>query len=220
MVNRSKLYFFSLFGAGIMINQILQIKDVNLEYYSINPIYIFKNLELNVFERELIGIMGPSGSGKTSLFRLIMGYILPSNGKIEMTEKPTLIPQMPILNPYLTVEEILQLEFLNDKKNLEIEELLNQFDLTNVKNQLFETLSGGQKQRVVLLTKIASNHKFILADEPFNSMDKKTSEITRDLFFEQLKKHKITAILTSHNPMHLETMNKIYKIENHKLVQC
>ena len=204
-----------------MSNQILKLKNVNLEFYSINPIKIFNNLDLDVFEKDLVGIMGPSGSGKTSLFRLIMGYIHPTGGKIEMIEKPILISQIPSLNPYLTIYEILELEYMNNNNNnsLNVEHLLSQFDLINVRNQLFETLSAGQKQRDVLLTKIISHCKFILADEPFHSLDKKTSENTRDIFLEQIRKNNITVIMSSHNPLHVDTMTKIYRIENYKLIQ-
>jgi putative hydroxymethylpyrimidine transport system ATP-binding protein len=197
-----------------MRNSILTIKNVYLSFQSIDEIKIFEDLNFEVKEGDLVGIKAPSGSGKTSLFRLIMNYIKPNSGSIELTKDPTLISQKPYLNPYLTVNELLEIELLQNPKKMDLEDIFKNTGLFECKDHLFSNLSGGQKQRVVLLSKLISNKKFILADEPFSALEKKTSEETIILFFSQLKEWKITSILTSHNPEHLKNVDKIFTIEN------
>ena len=201
---------------------ILTISNLSFSYVSVDRIKIFEDLNLEVVEKEMIGIKSPSGSGKTTLFELIMGNLKPDSGFITSSIKPIIISQIPFLNPYLTINEIIDLELIKNRhdSNKEIANgLISKLQLQEHLDKLFLTLSGGQKQRVLLITKILSGCEFILADEPFNSLDKKTSIETRDYFMDQLKEKNITLIMTSHNPIHLEHMDKIYTIANHKLVE-
>ncbi|OLS22731.1 MAG: putative ABC transporter ATP-binding protein YxlF [Candidatus Heimdallarchaeota archaeon LC_3] len=180
---------------------------------------IFEKLSFVVNKGERIGIFGPSGSGKTSLFFLILGLIRPSSGTISISSSIQLIPQIPILDPWLTCEEILEISNLRKNANKEIHETLKDVGLYNQKNQLVTTLSGGEKQRLTVAASLITGKKILLADEPFGRLDLKSTYKTRDFLLKIAEEKKLTLLLATHSTDHLESLDRIFEIKNRSLLE-
>lgn len=65
-------------------SKILEIKDLSVGYED-NP-YVLKNVNLDVFKNDFLGIIGPNGGGKTTLLKTILGLVKPTHGHISFLE--------------------------------------------------------------------------------------------------------------------------------------
>lgn len=165
---------------------------------------------------EVLTIMGPSGSGKSTLLNWLAG-MLPSaftaTGEIaldqqQITEIPShqrrigLLYQDPLLFPHLSVAGNIAFAMpKGDKQQRQqtIEEALQQVGLAGLGDRDPTQLSGGQQARVALLRVLLSQPKAILLDEPFSKLDSQLRQEMRQLVFEQIKQHRIPAIMVTHD---------------------
>ena len=193
------------------------------------------NLELN--KGEIVGFLGPNGAGKTTTFRMITGFLKPTEGGIfmdkeEITHLPMHIrarmgigylPQEPSVFRNLTVEENLlsileliepDLEKRMEKFNKEIEE----FNLEPIKKQYGYALSGGERRRVEIARALLSEPHFLLLDEPFTGVD---PIIRMDIqkIVKKLKEKGIGVLVTDHNVREtLEITDRAYLIYEGKII--
>ncbi|AAZ40691.1 putative transport protein (ABC superfamily, atp_bind) [Candidatus Blochmanniella pennsylvanica str. BPEN] len=180
--------------------------------------YVVKNISLYITSGEIVGLLGPNGSGKTTTFYMILGIVQHNSGSILIGEKDisTLpiyrrarlgigyLPQESSIFRRLTVFDnlmaILQTQRnLNTKKrNKLIIELMNNFHISHLKNNIGQTLSGGERKRVEIARALAANPKFILLDEPFSGVDPiSITDIQK--IIKQLKTRKLGVLITDHN---------------------
>ena len=189
----------------------IKIENVN---HFFNKKQILKDFSLNINSNSVTSILGPSGSGKTTLLRLISGLEKLQSGNIQIDNnmsinsskindamsKVSFVFQDSALFPHLTVIENIYygLSKLENSKS-RIDNLINDYDIDQIKNSYPHQLSGGQKQLVALLRGIASNPKIILLDEPFTNLDTRLREKLRDKVLHILKDNKITSIIVTHD---------------------
>lgn len=146
------------------------------------------DIDLDFPDGSFVTIYGPSGAGKTSILRMISGLMKPDEGRVEVAKtiwfdgssrinlKPQarsagLVFQDYALFPNMTVLENVQYALRNHKDKGSLEELLQIFDLLELRNRKTTTLSGGQQQRVALARAIANKPKVLLLDEPLSALD-------------------------------------------------
>jgi putative hydroxymethylpyrimidine transport system ATP-binding protein len=150
---------------------------------------IFDQLSLTLKEQQWTAVLGTSGIGKTSLLKLIAGLI-PSNksqqATIQINKAMSLardiayLPQDDLLLPWLTVYEniLIGSKLAKQKNDLRLRskacELLEQVQLSHVKNAYPHELSGGMRQRVALARLLMQDKSIILLDEPFQALDAMT----------------------------------------------
>lgn len=180
--------------------------------------YVVKNISLYITSGEIVGLLGPNGSGKTTTFYMILGIIQHNSGSISIGEKDIsmlpiyrrarlgigYLPQESSIFRRLTVFDnlmaILQTQRnLNTKKrNKLIIELMNNFHISHLKDNIGQTLSGGERKRVEIARALAANPKFILLDEPFSGVDPiSITDIQK--IIKQLKARKLGILITDHN---------------------
>ena len=165
---------------------------------------------------EVLTIMGPSGSGKSTLLNWLAGMLpdafnatgqLFLNGQ-EITNKASylrhigLLYQDALLFPHLSVEGNIAFAMPKgdkQKRAQKISEALTQVGLSGMEKRKPDSLSGGQQARVALLRVLLSEPKAILLDEPFSKLDTQLRQEMRQLVFEQIQKHRIPAILVTHD---------------------
>ena len=178
---------------------------------------VVDDVTLEVKKGEVVGLLGPNGAGKTTTFYMMTGIVRPETGKVfynerDITELPIYkranlgigyLAQEPSVFRDMTVEEnliaILELKnYTPQKQNEEMEKLLEEFKLTNVRKSLGYSLSGGERRRVEIARTIANNPDFILLDEPFAGVDPIAVEDIQEII-RYLKKKGLGILITDHS---------------------
>ncbi|MHA1728486.1 MAG: ABC transporter ATP-binding protein [Promethearchaeota archaeon] len=235
---KSKLYF-DINGK----RKIVECKDV-FKIYKQGKIEIFalRDLNLTIYEGELVVIVGPSGSGKTTLLHVIAGLERPTAGKItvkdlmmtQLKEKQIehllqhefgIVFQFFNLIPHLTVYGNIELPMLvADKDKIyqkeNIKNLLEKVDLLNRAFARPYTLSGGERQRVAIAMAFANNPGIILADEPTGNLDSKSSKKIMQIFHEfNIQNPDKAIIIVTHNPIFRRIANRILVISDGSIIR-
>jgi NitT/TauT family transport system ATP-binding protein len=176
---------------------------------------VLDDLNLNLAEGQIIGLLGRSGSGKSTLLRLIAGLARPTAGRITYLGKPVVAPAPGIamvfqtfaLFPWLTVLENVQLglEALGLPEAEIRRRALAAIDLIGLdgyESAYPRELSGGMRQRVGFARALVVHPNILLMDEPFSALDVLTAETLRTDFLELWGEGKLPikgVILVTHN---------------------
>lgn len=178
---------------------------------------VVNNVSVEVNQGEIVGLLGPNGAGKTTTFYMIVGLIKPNEGKIfldnlEITPLPMFrraqrgvgyLAQEASVFRKLTVEEnimaVLEMTDLPKREQKEkMEELLEEFSLTHVRQNLGMVLSGGERRRTEIARALAVSPSFVLLDEPFAGVDPIAVEEIQSIVA-KLKNKNIGILITDHN---------------------
>ena len=179
--------------------------------------YAVNDIDLNLNKGEVVGLLGPNGAGKTTTFYMITGMIRPSSGKIifgdeDITKSPMYkrarmgigyLAQEPSIFGKLSVEENLKivLETIipnKEEQNQLIDKLLNEFNISHIRNNIGAGLSGGERRRVEICRTLALKPDFVLLDEPFAGVDPIAVEDIQQMII-SLKQQNIGVLITDHN---------------------
>lgn len=161
---------------------ILTLKGVDTYYGSIQVLY---NIDVDVYDRELVCLLGGNASGKSTTLKTILGVCNIKKGTIHLAGeridgKPTkeiiamgvaIVPENRRIFPRLTVLENMEmgayLRTDKDQINLDIEHMLDLFPALRARlHQLGVTLSGGEQQMLAMARALLSNPRVLLMDEP------------------------------------------------------
>jgi iron complex transport system ATP-binding protein len=169
---------------------VLDIKNVSLRR---NGFYILKNISWIVKKGEHWALI--NGSGKTSLLKIITGYFYPSEGEIMVLGKKfgranlrelrksigwVSSSLQEVLHTDDTVEEIVLsgkyasiglYEKPGKKEIKKADTLIDQFELSNLKDRIYYSLSQGEKQKVIIARALMSSPKLLILDEPCTGLD-------------------------------------------------
>lgn len=179
---------------------------------------VVNGVSLHVNAGEVVGLLGPNGAGKTTSFYMIVGLIKADEGRItldaqDITHYPMhlraahgigYLPQEPSVFRKLSVADnlraVLQIrsDLTQGQGELIIEELLQEFHILHLRDQIALGLSGGERRRVEIARALATNPQFILLDEPFAGVDPISVEDLKKII-EHLKERGIGILITEHN---------------------
>ena len=176
------------------------------------------DVSFSMRQSEIVGLLGPNGAGKTTVFYMIVGFIRPTAGKIYLHEQNitslpmykraqrgiSYLPQEASVFRKLTVEQnvmaILETrkDLSREEKKDQLESLLRELGITEVRKQKAFTLSGGERRRTEIARSLAIHPKFLLLDEPFAGIDPiAVYEIKR--IVQALSDKGIGILITDHN---------------------
>jgi LPS export ABC transporter ATP-binding protein len=194
---------------------------------------VLHSVNLEVSSGEVVGLLGPNGAGKTTSFYIICGLVEATNGEVfldgenisslPLHQRSKLgigyLPQEASIFKDLSVEDNLYLasEVLDeDAKVLEdrCENLLNLFNIENIRKRIGVNLSGGERRRVEIARALVSNPKFVLLDEPFAGVDPiNVGDIQK--IIQNLKSLNIGVLITDHNVREtLSIVDKAYVMKS------
>jgi lipopolysaccharide export system ATP-binding protein len=196
-------------------NSIISFENVSLSY---GNRLILDNINFKIHEGEIFGMLGPNGVGKSTIFNLITGLIKPDSGKIKINNtnvvdypiylrtkkfKVGYVPQYGGFFNDLTLYQNLKAiaEIVIDEKNAEenkINELINKFELENLRNIKAKFLSGGQKKKLVIALSLLSDPKVLLLDECFAALDVLTIKMLQEIIVNLQNEKKITICICDH----------------------
>jgi lipopolysaccharide export system ATP-binding protein len=186
---------------------IIAFENVSLSY---GNRLILDNISFKINEGEIFGMLGPNGVGKSTIFNLITGLIKPDNGKIKINNDDVLnypiylrtkkfkvgyVPQyggyFGDLTLYQNLKAIAEI-VINNKNNEEdkINELINKFELENLRNIKAKFLSGGQKKKLVIALSLLSDPRVLLLDECFAALDVLTIKMLQEIIVNLQKEKK------------------------------
>lgn len=160
-------------------------------YAGYNGNTVIRNVNLDIFENDFIGIIGPNGGGKTTLVKVILGLIKPFKGSVEYlienhrTRSP--IGYLPQINDIdkkfpISVGDVVLSGYMNTSKYVrkftsleksKADEIMEDMGIYDLKKKSMGELSGGQFQRVFLGRAIISSPKLLILDEPNTYVDNK-----------------------------------------------
>ena len=182
----------------------IPIKCNNLTFGYDEENLLYENLNFDLSRGEKLLVVGENGIGKTTLLRLIMGYLKPLEGNIEITEKTDIAyyaQEHEILEPNKTILE----NFANfGLADYEIRRMLGSFLFSG--EDIFkkvEVLSPGEQSRVALAKISLTGANTLLLDEPTNHLDPMTQLIISDTF----KNYEGTMLVVSHNLDFVDNLN-------------
>ena len=176
-------------------NDIMQCRKLGMEY---GDKIVFRNLNLEVYRQDVVGIIGPNGAGKTTLFRLILGGLEPTAGELKIGANLRFgyyDQELKGLN--LENEVIDEIWELRPKRTqAEIRDFLGRFLFSG--DEVFKQirhLSGGEQSRVMLAKLLLENANVLLLDEPTNHLDIPS----REALEKALNEYPATTFIISHD---------------------
>jgi ABC-2 type transport system ATP-binding protein len=166
-------------------------------------------LSVSITEAEIFGLIGHNGAGKTTTFKMLVGLIRPTRGRLvwrgcgqRMLPAIGFSPEHPYFYDHLTVSETLnfygQLYGMTaEARQRRIADLLDQFRIGHKRDAPMRTLSKGTLQRVAVAQAIMHQPRFVVLDEPMSGLDPAGRKEMRDLIV-SMKRSGTTIIFSSH----------------------
>jgi len=214
-----------------------KLKAKNLEKI-IKKTKIIKGVSLEVKSGEVVGLFGPNGAGKTTTFYLICGLVNPGGGSVtldndDITSLPLhqkaqkgigYLAQEASIFRDLSVEDNLyvasELCYGKDSEegNLIVEDLLEKFNIENIRKRKGINLSGGERRRVEIARSLVPKPKFLFLDEPFAGVDPVNVNDIKELV-RVLKDENIGVLITDHNVKEtLDICDRAYVLKDGKML--
>ena len=194
---------------------VLKLEKISLKF---GRKIILDNLNLQLNNGQILGLLGPNGVGKSTIFNLITGLISPDFGSIfinsELANKFPIyqrtlkfrigfVPQYGGFFHDLTVFENLKAiaEITIDNisyRNEKIDSLISKFELDAMRDIKANILSGGQKKKLVIAIALLAEPKILLLDEPFAALDVMTVKSLQEIIVNLQSISNISVILCDH----------------------
>ncbi len=204
----------------------MELKATNISFkYPSAKEYLLKDVNLELDNNKIMGLIGDSGSGKSTLCKILSGYVTNYEGSVTFDGnslpkkgfKPVqLIYQHPekVMNPKWKMEQVL-------KESWDVsDDLLNEFGIQKSWLTRYpQELSGGELQRFSVLRSLNPNTKFLIADEMTTMLDAITQVQILDSVLKIVKQRNMGFLLVSHDMDLVDTIcdDKIYLKDLNKI---
>ena len=198
--------------------KIIEIKDLGFDY---GEGWVFHKLNLEITEGDFVAVIGANGAGKSTLLKMLANVIESTIGEItyygtpisefENWERIGYVPQNPgraQKNCPISVREVVGLGLLkgnslihrfNEEDKKAINEIMERFDLTDLRYRKIGELSGGQQQRVFLARAMVKQPKILLLDEPATGIDTAAKADLYAMLKKINREQGVTIIMVSHD---------------------
>ena len=204
-------------------------KNISIEVHNLTVSYgggpVLWDVDFELPQGQIIGIIGPNGSGKTTLLKAIMGLIEPASGYVkiknktlnEVRESIAYVPQRESVDwdfPASVFDVVMMGRYRkfnllkrNNKADIQIvEEAIEKVGLTDFRDRQISQLSGGQQQRVFIARALAQRAEIYLMDEPFVGVDAATENSILNILQEMREDGK-TVVIIHHD---LQTVSEYF----------
>jgi len=189
---------------------IVQVSQLSKTYKS--GFQALKQVDLDIYEGEILALLGPNGAGKTTLISTICGIVSASSGSVTVAghdivsgyrvtrQMIGLVPQELTLGSFDTVWNTVQFSrglFGKKPDSAYLKQLLRDLSLYDKKDSQLMTLSGGMKRRVLIAKALSHEPRILFLDEPTAGVD---VELRKDMWklVRGLQESGVTIILTTH----------------------
>ncbi|MBQ7883572.1 MAG: metal ABC transporter ATP-binding protein [Phascolarctobacterium sp.] len=198
--------------------KIIEIKDLGFDY---GEGWVFHKLNLEIVEGDFVAVIGANGAGKSTLLKMLANVIEPTAGSITYYGTPVnefknwervgYVPQNPgrqQRNFPISVREVVGLGLLkgnslihhfNGQDKAAINEIMERFNLTDLRYRKIGELSGGQQQRVFLARAMVKQPKILLLDEPATGIDTAAKADLYAMLKNINRQQGVTIVMVSHD---------------------
>lgn len=192
--------------------------------------WVLREVDLEVEEGKIYGIIGRNGSGKSMLFKTIAGLILPSEGSVKvwgeeigqkgifpqklgaLIESPGFLPQY---SGFRNLNILASIK--NEISHEEIEKAITAVGLDYKDKRPVKKYSLGMKQRLGIAQAIMEKPLLLILDEPMNGLDREGVSLIRNLL-NSLREQGVTILLASHNQQDIEMLcDHVYEMDQGRL---
>ena len=200
---------------------ILEIRNVN-SFYRIGgsafskgrTVQVLKNINLTLYQGEVLGLVGESGSGKSTLAKSILGMTEYEGEIIHHSRRPQMVFQDPYssLNPAFSIRRIVEEpliiygKYSAAERRQRVEEMLESVGLgPEFHDRKPRELSGGQRQRVSIAAAMIVRPRLVILDEAVSALDVTIQDQILDLLMKLRREYDLTYLFISHD------LNVIYQ---------
>ena len=184
------------------------------------------NINFEINEPGVFGLLGTNGAGKSTTIRMILGILKKDSGNITWNGKPVerkninfgYLPEERGIYPKTKIYE--QLIFFSELKGMKKEDATKEIDywmgrlkVDEYKNMTAEKLSKGNQQKIQFIISILHNPELIVLDEPFSGLDPVNTEMLKEVILELVEKGKYI-VMSSHQMTSIEEFCKDIVIIN------
>jgi ABC-type multidrug transport system ATPase subunit len=214
---------------------VIEFRNVGKTYRSLlgNSVKAVEEFSLQVVEGEILGIAGPNGAGKTTLIAMMLGYLRPTKGTVEINGLPArtyierngigYLSELIAINPkwradtalvrYATLAGIPDTEIPS-----RVDELIEKLGIAEHRDKKVKALSKGNLQRLGLAQALLRDDQILVLDEPTHGLDPVWSQRFRGIV-EELRRPGRTIIIASHNLDELQRLADRVAIIDHGRLQ-
>ncbi len=203
-----------------MTKTIIELKQADLTLGSAAAsVHVLKKINLQIRQREAVGIIGPSGSGKSTLLMVLAGLERLDSGTIHIAGEPLhslsedaltkfrgrnigiVFQSFHLIANMTALENVaVPLELAGVKKPFDIaRDELTAVGLAGRLHHYPGQLSGGEQQRVAIARALAPSPLLLIADEPTGNLDTETGRQIADLLFSKQEERGMTMLLVTHD---------------------
>jgi putative ABC transport system ATP-binding protein len=213
-------------------NSLLRLTDVGRTFTMGEvTVEVLRQINLDVYDGEILAIVGPSGSGKTTILNIVGGLDQPSVGNVwfgeqdlaqasgrELTryrrQEVGFVFQFYNLVPNLSARENVMVSTEIAKDPLDVDDVLSRVGLAERVGHFPSQLSGGEQQRVAIARAIAKNPRLLLCDEPTGALDFTTGKLMLRLLVDLNRDLKKTIIIITHNAAIAEIADRVIHLRS------
>jgi len=198
---------------------------------------VVNGVDIHVRAGEVVGLLGKNGAGKTTTFYMIVGLVPPTEGHVHMGHEDVTgmpmyrrarrgigyLPQEESIFRKLSVEDNLlaileTLPLTEEEREARCDELLKDFGLQQVRENIALTLSGGEKRRVTIARALVTSPSLLLLDEPFSGVDPMAVHDIQEIIL-HLKERGLGVLITDHNVREtLSVVDRAYIIDEGRVL--
>ncbi|MEN3757253.1 MULTISPECIES: LPS export ABC transporter ATP-binding protein [Aeromonas] len=199
---------------------------------------VVSDVSLEVGTGQIVGLLGPNGAGKTTSFYMIVGLVQRDAGLITIDDQDISLQPMHVrarngigylpqeasifrrLSVFDNLMGVMQTRkgLSREEREDKVQQLLEEFNITHIRDSLGQSLSGGERRRVEIARALAAEPRFILLDEPFAGVDP-ISVIDIKKIIQHLKDRGLGVLITDHNVREtLDVCEKAYIVSHGKMI--
>ncbi len=199
---------------------------------------VVSDVSLEVGTGQIVGLLGPNGAGKTTSFYMIVGLVQRDAGLITIDDQDISLQPMHVrarngigylpqeasifrrLSVFYNLMGVMQTRkgLSREEREDKVQQLLEEFNITHIRDNLGQSLSGGERRRVEIARALAAEPRFILLDEPFAGVDP-ISVIDIKKIIQHLKDRGLGVLITDHNVREtLDVCEKAYIVSHGKMI--
>ena len=185
----------------------ISIESLNKKYGKLEAL---KSLSFQIKEGECAGLLGPNGAGKSTTIKILTGQLQPTSGHVRILDIDPVhnpkklhgfigyVPDVQSVYDDITVEQNIELfRRIYGEPKKKTREIIQRVQLNDKKKTKAKALSRGLKQRLLLARTLVHTPKVLFLDEPTTGLDPSSTDFICQIF-EELKRNKVTMLLSTH----------------------